>query len=104
MLAKIDPARFTNKPFMRRPSFAKSEGDQCIIIDGHAIGRIMQTREAREAVRWYWTITGPYLTRELRPSNGIADSLEGALEAFKAKFWAWQEWAVNEPSSAVWHH
>ena len=99
---KVDPARFTDKPFTRRLTWPERENDYVAIIDGLRAARIEVTMFAGSIPKWTWSITGPYIPPELQPSQGAEDTLEAAQEAFKGKFWQWQRWALEQPGGAKW--
>jgi hypothetical protein len=92
---RIDPNRFTNKEFTRRKTWPDTPDDYVILIDELAVGRIMLLKKAFQVRVFFWTLTRPNLPPELEPSNGECDSLEGAQQAFKAKFWKWHSWALR---------
>jgi hypothetical protein len=92
---RIDPNRFTDKPFTLRKTWPHRPDDFVILIDGFQVGRIMRLRKAFQALVFFWTMTRPNLPAQLEPSNGECETLEGAQEAFKAKFCKWQSWAIR---------
>jgi hypothetical protein len=62
---RVDPARFTEKTFTRRKTFADSAfadsaNDYVAVIDGLKAGRIMRVRRSGSRMAWYWTLTGPH--------------------------------------------
>lgn len=101
MKNQVDPRRFIGKSFTRRRTFATSEHDYGIWIDGLLIGRIMQVPRAGHKVAWYWSLNGPYYPGPFSP-DGEADSFEVARRAFKAKFWQWHVWAMKQEHMASW--
>jgi hypothetical protein len=82
MPTKIDPARFTDKAFIRKPTFKESVNDYRVLVAGLTAGRIMEMKKSFGAVKWLWTVNGPYFPPELRPDNGEEDTLAQAQEAF----------------------
>jgi hypothetical protein len=99
---KVDPARFTDKTFMRRATWEDAVNDCRVMIDGLTAGRIRLSEFAESVTRWTWIITGPYIPPKLEPSHGDEDTLEAAQEAFKVKFWQWHRWALNQPGGVSW--
>jgi len=103
MPTQTDPARFTDKPFTRQPTFKEPVNDFRVMIDGLTAGRVMQVKLSHGVVKWLWTVTSPYLPPELQPGNGQEETLEQAQEAFKAKFWQWHGSALAHRTEAHWH-
>ncbi len=103
MTNQIDPARFTDKSFTRKPAFTESVNDYRILVDGLTAGRIMEMKSSFGITKWLWTVTGPYMPPELRPDNGEEETLEQAQEAFKTKFRQWLRWATGQRGSGVWY-
>ena len=99
---KVDPARFTDKPFTRRMTWPDAVDDYQAVIDGLVAARISITMFSGSIPKWSWSITGPYIPPELQPSQGAEDTLEAAQEAFKAKFWQWHRWALEQPHGVKW--
>ena len=103
MPSQIDPSRFTDKTFTRRSTFPDSVNDYRVMIDSLTAGRILQMQVSGGAMKWLWTIGGPYLPPELQRGNGQVETLEQAQEAFKAKFWQWHSSALAHRTGAYWH-
>ena len=99
---KVDPVRFTDKPLSRRLTWTDRENDYVVLIDGIRAARIDLTMFAGSVSKWGWSITGPYIPRELQPSQGAEETLEAAQEASKAKFWQWHRWALDQPGGVTW--
>jgi hypothetical protein len=100
MVSYIYPDRFQGVPFIRK-EIAKN--DFSILIDGLVAGRIINQPRSHVKTVWFWTVTGPYIPPELQPTNGEAETLEVAQEAFRAKFLQWQGWAAAQGKDALWH-
>lgn len=94
----VDPAGFERQPLILK---RHAEGDYAVIVRDMVAGRIMAQDRSGGRRIWFWTVTGPYLPDQLQPSNGEADSLDGARAAFRAKFDRWLAWAVALDRQAV---
>lgn len=99
----INPQKFAGKPLLLIKTTSDSVNDYSIRCAGRRVGRIMRTDLAGGAESWLWTVTGPYLPEELRPSDGRAGSLAEAKAAFRLKFDAWLQWAISRGEPAAWH-
>jgi hypothetical protein len=62
-------------------------------VADHIGGGIIAKPMSGGGVVWFWTITGPYLPIDMRPSHGEADTLLQAKAAFRAKYDRWLAWA-----------
>jgi hypothetical protein len=90
MVAYVAPGSLKDRPLVLK---ARAAGDYNVRINGPLAGRIMlkSVSDGREV--WFWTITGPYIPVDMLPSNGGADTLAEAKEAFQAKVDRWRKWA-----------
>ncbi len=96
----IDPHSLEGHPLILK---AVSDGDFSVFCAGHLVGRILRSDLTGGAESWRWTVTGPYLPEELRPSDGRTGTLAEAKAAFRAKFDAWLQWALEQGGPASWH-
>ena len=99
---EVDPNRFTDKEFTRRPAFPNHPNDYSMIIDGLIAGRIMQMMRPGGRVMWFWSLTAPYYPRS-NPHNGEEETFEAASEAFMKLFWEWHAWALKQPGKVTWY-
>jgi hypothetical protein len=50
----------------------------------------------------FWTSTGPYLPKSMRPGDGEVESLDGDKAGIKAKFESWLRWSTGQGKDVVW--
>jgi hypothetical protein len=102
-MTAIFPQIFTDQPLILKTTYEGAENDHAIYCAGHLVGRIMLTPMSGGVESWLWTVTGPYIPPELRPSQGRADTLAEAKNAFREKFDAWLAWALEQSRPMPWH-
>ena len=96
----VDPAAFEGQPLILKRIGAE---DYSVRVNDMVAGRIMAQPRSGGRLVWFWTVTGPYLPDQLRPSHGEAESLEDAKAAFRAKFDKWLAWAALLQHQVMWH-
>lgn len=86
MPVTVDPSRFTGQPLVSK---ATAPGDYTVTVAGKTAGRIMRQPRSFSRETWFWTVTGPVLVKAGLASNGEADSLHEARQAFRTTFDRW---------------
>lgn len=99
----LDPRQFASKPLLLIETTSESSVDYSVRCAGYLVGRILRSDLSGGTESWLWTVTGPYLPEELRPSDGREGDLGGAKAAFRAKFDAWLQWALEQDGPVPWH-
>lgn len=69
--------------------------DYSVRVNENVVGGIVAKTNSGESVVWFWTITGPHLPIDMRPSHGETDTLVEAKTAFRAKYDRWLAWAAE---------
>lgn len=102
-MAAIYPQQFEGQPLVPKSTYAGAENDHAIYCAGHLVGRIMKSSLSGGTENWLWTLTGPCIPPELQLSQGRENTLAAAKSAFRAKFDAWRNWALEQVGPVPWH-
>jgi len=81
------------RPTGLSPPALQDQAHWTVYSDGWQIGRICEVSNAREALRWQWSLYGPVAgPREIRRA-GRSPTFDEAKEQFADSWRKWLEWA-----------
>jgi hypothetical protein len=93
-IAKLDGQQLTLHPV--------GIDDYAVKVSDQVAGRIILRSLTSGSEVWFWTMTGPELPLDMRPSHGEADTLTEATDAFLVKFDLWLAWANGLTNPPDW--